>query len=94
MVQNISMKNIKFAHPMRLLTLALSLTALTAVPLCTPSTPAMAAPQLILGSGNVDSDKPRRPFMLRDSLGEAFGDQSLLGRFTILYFGYISCPDV
>ncbi|MCT4656384.1 MAG: SCO family protein [Cohaesibacter sp.] len=55
---------------------------------------ALAAPQLILGSGNVDSDKPRRPFMLETSMGDTFGDQDLLGKFTLIYFGYTFCPDV
>lgn len=94
MVQMNLKKSGDFAHPLRIFSVALSLTALLAAPLCMSSTAAIAAPQLILGSGNVDSDKPRRPFMLRNSFGEAFGDQSLLGKFTILYFGYTSCPDV
>lgn len=59
-----------------------------------PVSSAMAAPQLILGTGNVDSDKPRRPFMLETGMGETFGDQDLLGKFSIIYFGYTFCPDV
>ena len=55
---------------------------------------AIAGPQLILGSGTVESDKPRRPFLLRTELGDTFGDQDMIGRFTILYFGYTYCPDV
>jgi protein SCO1/2 len=58
------------------------------------SSSAMAAPQLILGSGNVDSDKPRRAFLLETAMGETFGDQDLLGKFTLIYFGYTFCPDV
>ncbi|MCV6574958.1 MAG: SCO family protein [Cohaesibacter sp.] len=58
------------------------------------SHPTMAAPQLILGSGTVESDKPRRAFLLETAMGETFGDQDLLGKFTLIYFGYTFCPDV
>lgn len=68
--------------------------ALVGLQLTQSVSPAIAAPQLILGSGNVDSDKPRRPFMLETGMGETFGDQDLLGKFTLIYFGYTFCPDV
>jgi protein SCO1/2 len=79
----------KFSTMAMLASLVLTMPFLTASP-----HNVMAAPQLILGSGNVDSDKPRRPFMLETAMGETFGDQDLLGKFTLIYFGYTFCPDV
>ena len=62
--------------------------------LCVQISELHAGPQLILGTGNVDSEKPRRAFLLRSAQGETFGDQDMLGHFTLIYFGYTSCPDV
>lgn len=82
-----------WAKPIALTGVVASL-LLSALHLTPTASPAVAAPQLILGSGNVDSDKPRRPFMLETGMGETYGDQDLLGKFTLIYFGYTFCPDV
>lgn len=79
---------------MRMERLCLCVFLSLALLLCVESGKAQAEPQLILGSGNVDSEKTRRPFLLRTASGDTFGDQDMLGRFTLMYFGYISCPDV
>ena len=82
-------------HLSKVSTIAMLASMMLAAPfLSVTSHQAVAAPQLILGSGNVDSDKPRRPFMLETALGETFGDQDMLGKFSLIYFGYTFCPDV
>jgi protein SCO1/2 len=34
------------------------------------------------------------PFLLTDHRGQAFTEETLKGRWTLLFFGYTSCPDV
>jgi len=38
--------------------------------------------------------KTLAPFELRDSNGNAFNQQSLRGHWTLLFFGYMGCPDI
>lgn len=38
-------------------------------------------------------DAPRR-FMMEDANGSVFTDENLLGKFGLIYFGYMGCPDV
>jgi protein SCO1 len=35
-----------------------------------------------------------KPFRLLDDRGEVFDNRRLLGHWTLLYFGYTSCPDI
>lgn len=91
MINHKSLRSFAFVS---LLRLCLGLFLSVAFLICIDSGKTCAGPQLILGSGNVDSEKVRRPFLLRTASGEAFGDQDMLGRFTLIYFGYTSCPDV
>lgn len=37
---------------------------------------------------------PSRRFMMQDVNGEVVTDENLLGRFSLIYFGYTSCPEV
>lgn len=90
----ISLKSLLYNGFTCIARLSFSLVVATALLICIDSGKIFAGPQLILGSGNVDSGKQRRPFLLRTASGEAFGDQDMLGRFTLIYFGYTSCPDV
>ena len=40
-------------------------------------------------------DQPiRRRYLMEDTYGNVVTDESLQGRFVLIYFGYMSCPDV
>jgi protein SCO1/2 len=38
--------------------------------------------------------RPLKPFSLTNHAGEAFDNQSLLGHWTFISFGYTNCPDI
>lgn len=53
-----------------------------------------AAMALLAGPALADNAPPNRRFMMEDVNGAIVTDETLLGRFTLIYFGYTHCPDV
>ncbi|GIU51003.1 electron transporter SenC [Shewanella sp. KT0246] len=52
-------------------------------------------PDLALQSSYLfDNPRPLAPFTLHDQLGNEFGNQQLLGKWSLLFVGFTSCPDV
>ncbi|KPZ69479.1 hypothetical protein AN944_02998 [Shewanella sp. P1-14-1] len=52
-------------------------------------------PDLSLQSSYLfDNPRPLAPFTLHDQLGNEFGNQQLLGKWSLLFVGFTSCPDV
>lgn len=48
-----------------------------------------------LGTGAAQGDAPaRRRYMMEDTGGAIVKDEDLQGKFVLIYFGYMSCPDV
>ncbi|MDU8927196.1 SCO family protein [Alisedimentitalea sp. MJ-SS2] len=41
-----------------------------------------------------DDQPVRRRYLMEDTYGNVVTDESLQGRFVLIYFGYMSCPDV
>jgi len=54
---------------------------------------APVVPAILTSLVEADDDKPRR-FMLEDVNGTVVNDETLQGRFVLLFFGYTSCPNV
>lgn len=52
------------------------------------------APELGNGATALSSPRPLPEFSLVDEAGAAFGRGRLEGRWSLLFFGYTSCPDV
>lgn len=58
------------------------------------SLPALAQ-HAILGEENTEGEAPvRRRYLMEDAYGNIVKDEDLQGRFVLIYFGYMSCPDV
>ncbi|OBT05581.1 electron transporter SenC [Shewanella sp. UCD-FRSSP16_17] len=52
-------------------------------------------PDLALQSSYLfDNPRPLAPFTLHDQLGNEFTNQQLLGKWSLLFVGFTSCPDV
>lgn len=48
-----------------------------------------------LGTDTAQNDAPlRRRYMMEDTRGALIKDEDLQGKFVLIYFGYMSCPDV
>lgn len=48
-----------------------------------------------LGVSETDAEMPRqRRWMMEDTYGNVLANSDLLGKFTLIYFGYTGCPDV
>lgn len=52
--------------------------------------------QELMNNGAVEFSKPRivEPFTLTDHTGEAFTLEDLQGKWTMVFFGFTSCPDI
>jgi len=53
-----------------------------------------AAPEAQLSATRFPVARPLQPFQLLDHRGSRFDNQSLLGHWTFLFFGYTHCPDL
>ncbi len=52
-------------------------------------------PDLALQSSYLfDNPRPLAPFTLHDQLGNEFTNQQLLGKWSLMFVGFTSCPDV
>ena len=51
---------------------------------------------MLFGAGvsRADEAEPLHPFMLEDVNGTMVTDEALQGKFSLVFFGYTSCPDV
>jgi len=49
---------------------------------------------LMTGAGRALADVPPVHFMMEDVNGTVVTDEILLGRFSLVFFGYTNCPDV
>lgn len=59
------------------------------------STVAESIPELALETSYLfDNPRPLAPFMMHDQLGNQFGNQQLLGKWSLVFVGFTSCPDV
>jgi len=56
-------------------------------------TPAAAPPALAAGTW-LEPGRPLPAFTLVDETGSAFGKERLEGRWSVLFFGFTSCPDI
>jgi len=55
--------------------------------------PAAQAPALAVGTW-LEPGRPLPDFMLVDQAGNAFGSERLRGQWSVLFFGFTSCPDI
>lgn len=58
--------------------------------------PRTLSPQELAANGAVIFDKPRiiPPFQLLDHRGQPFNLEQLQGKWTVMFFGFTSCPDI
>lgn len=48
-----------------------------------------------VNDADADADAPRqRRWMMEDTYGNVVTNEDMLGKFTLIYFGYTGCPDV
>jgi protein SCO1/2 len=58
-----------------------------------PSASPVQPPELTQGT-LLPEAKPILPFELKDTSGQAFTQEQLLGKWSFIFFGYTHCPDV
>lgn len=58
--------------------------------------PRVLSEQQLIANGAVEFSKPRiiPPFELTDANGEPFTLEQLKGQWTVIFFGFTSCPDI
>ncbi|WP_421703349.1 SCO family protein [Aliiroseovarius sp.] len=61
---------------------------------CLPALPAWAQHADLEPEPGVDDMPQRRRWLMEDTYGNVVKDEDLQGRFVLLYFGYMGCPDV